>query len=76
MAKLKKTKPKKEVRMKKLTLVLMVLVLAASMVFASGAGESGDKPVKLTVWSGYPETEVLYKKAAEDFKAKHPNVEV
>ncbi len=50
--------------MKKLTLVLMVLVLAASMVFASGAGESGDKPVKLTVWSGYPETEVLYKKAA------------
>ena len=62
--------------MKKLTLVLLVLVLAASMVFASGSSEAGDKPVKLTVWSGYPETEVLYKKAAEDFKAKHPNVEV
>ncbi len=62
--------------MRKLTLVLLTLVLACSLVFAQGAGESGDKPVKLTVWSGYPETEVLYKKVAEDFKVKHPNVEV
>ena len=57
--------------MRKLTLVLLVLVLAASMVFASGAGESSDKPVKLTVWSGYPETEVLYKKAAEEIGRAH-----
>lgn len=37
--------------MRKLISVLLIAVLAISMVCASGAEESGDKPVKLTVYS-------------------------
>ncbi|MCF0261590.1 MAG: extracellular solute-binding protein [Sphaerochaetaceae bacterium] len=59
---------------KKLVIVLLVLVAAVSMVFASGSTEA--KPEKLTVWSGYPEMEPFYKYVAEQFKQTHPNVEV
>jgi multiple sugar transport system substrate-binding protein len=32
------------------------------------------KPVTLTVWTGYPELEPVYKAVADQFKVTHPNV--
>lgn len=58
--------------MKKLTVCLLVLVLALSMTFAQASSETK----KITVWSGYPEMEALYKQAAKTFETKHPGVEV
>jgi multiple sugar transport system substrate-binding protein len=39
------------------------------------ANACGTEPVTLNVWGGYPEIDAVYKKAGEDFKATHPNVD-
>ncbi|MFZ5822996.1 MAG: extracellular solute-binding protein [Bacillota bacterium] len=45
---------------------------------SSGGTEAkkSNEPVVINIWGGYPEMDVLYKKAAEDFKKEHPNVTV
>jgi len=67
--------------MKKALFVLLVLLISLPMVFAGGGGQqasgsSSSKPVSLSVWSGYPEQEALFKHAAEEYAKTHPNVTV
>ncbi|GAB1481562.1 hypothetical protein MASR2M78_03770 [Treponema sp.] len=65
--------------MKKAFLIVLTMLLACSMtLFAEGSkdAEKGDKPVTLSVWSGYPEMEVFFKHAAAEYKKIHPNVSV
>jgi multiple sugar transport system substrate-binding protein len=50
----------------------------ALIVFFAGAMAqfAADKPITLSLWSGYPEMEALFKHAAEEYKKTHPNVSV
>lgn len=67
---------------KRLIGVLALVALCGTFGFANGSSEGGSaagsstKPVELSLWSGYPEMAPFYKKAAEDYKALHPNVNV
>ena len=54
--------------MKRTFAILFIMLLAGSLAFAA------DKPIKLSVWSGYPEMEPLFKHAAEGYQKLHPNV--
>ncbi len=57
--------------MKKSCVAALVLLLVAGVsLFAA------DKPVKLSLWSGYPEMEPLFKHAAAEYKKLHPNVDI
>jgi multiple sugar transport system substrate-binding protein len=63
--------------MKKWLLVLWVLLVSLGIAFAGGQGQDGgggDKPVTLSIWGGYPEQEIFYKHAAEEYAKLHPNV--
>lgn len=65
--------------MKKAIVTMLAMLLVCSMtLFAAGSNEEAatDKPVTLSVWSGYPEMEVFFKHAAEEYKKLHPNVSV
>ncbi len=44
-------------------------------VATAAANACGTDPVTLNVWGGYPEIDPVYKKAGEDFKKTHPNVD-
>jgi len=50
--------------------VLVLLFVVGVSLFAA------DKPVKLSLWSGYPEMEPLFKHAAAEYKKLHPNVDI
>jgi multiple sugar transport system substrate-binding protein len=41
---------------------------------AAAAPAGGGKPVKLSIWGGYPEMEPWYKKVTEAYTKEHPNV--
>jgi len=68
--------------MKKFLLVLLVLFIALPMVFAGGGGQAAgsgagaDKPITLSVWSGYPEQEPFIRHAGAEYAKLHPNVKV
>ncbi|WP_052487166.1 ABC transporter substrate-binding protein [Gordoniibacillus kamchatkensis] len=49
---------------------------AAGVQPASGGGQAADKPVSLTIWTGWPELDPYFKKMAEDFKKTKPNVSI
>ncbi len=53
-------------------LSLVLLLALAGLMGLSAA----DKPVTLTLWSGYPEMEALFKHAAAEYKKLNPNVTV
>lgn len=57
--------------MKKILGMAFVLLLAANMALFAA-----DKPITLSLWSGYPEMEALFKHAAEGYKKLHPNVSI
>lgn len=59
---------------RKLSIVLLALLLVANMVFAGGAAETGGKET-LSIWCGYPEMESFYKHAAAEYQKTHLNVE-
>jgi multiple sugar transport system substrate-binding protein len=64
--------------MKKLLMAFTCLVMGM-MVFAGGErARSGgnDRPVTLSIWSGYPEQEPFFRYAAEEYTKIHPNVKV
>jgi multiple sugar transport system substrate-binding protein len=39
-------------------------------------GGAADKPVSLTIWTGWPELDPYYKKMAEEYKKSKPNVSI
>jgi multiple sugar transport system substrate-binding protein len=41
----------------------------------AAANACGTDPITLNVWGGYPEIDAVYKKAGEDYKKTHPNVD-
>jgi ABC-type sugar transport system, periplasmic component len=48
----------------------------AMLLIGVSAQYAADKQVTLSLWSGYPEMEALFKHAAEEYKKVHPNVTV
>lgn len=57
--------------MKKLSLALTALIAAVLCVATLDA-----KPVKLTLWSGYPDLQKFYESVAKDFTAKNPDITI
>ncbi|HWP67721.1 MAG TPA: extracellular solute-binding protein, partial [Rectinemataceae bacterium] len=57
--------------MKRVLAIVVLVLLAGNMALFAA-----DKPITLSLWSGYPEMEVLFKHAAEEYKKIHPNVSV
>ena len=62
--------------MKKLLLTVMVLLMA-TLAFASGAGEQPAGPVEVMIWHGFIETEeALLRAAVDEFNASAEDVVV
>ncbi len=52
-----------------------VIMVAALSILSFCVG-AADKPVKLTLWSGYPELQGFYESVVKDYTAKNPNVSI
>jgi multiple sugar transport system substrate-binding protein len=49
---------------------------AAVTGLAFGGSAQAQSPVKLSIWTGFPEIEPFYKSAAAEFTKSHPNAEI
>ncbi|MEM0173109.1 MAG: extracellular solute-binding protein [Sulfolobaceae archaeon] len=51
--------------------LFLLIILCMIIIF-----NYGQAPITLSIWSGYPEMEPLYKIVANEFIEKHPNVKI
>jgi len=65
---------------KKFSVILLAVLVSVSFAWAGGGAEqkpaAADKPVKLTLWSGYPELQAWYEARIKEFTAKNPNISI
>ena len=61
---------------KALTVVLMLAIISIAAFAGGGQAQGGDKPVTISIWTGYPEMEPSFKHAAEAYTKLHPNVKI
>jgi len=64
---------------RRLMVIMVCLVVVSPFAFAGGQTEKGvttAKPVKLTLWSGYPDLQAFYESVVKDFTAQNPSVTV
>lgn len=61
---------------KKLVFVLLALLASLAVVWGTGTKDQAAGPVKLTLWSGYPELQAWYEAVIKDFTAKNPNITI
>lgn len=54
--------------------ILFLALVASVAAFALGATDA--KPIKLTLWSGYPELQGFYESVAKEFTAKNPGITI
>jgi ABC-type sugar transport system, periplasmic component len=50
--------------------------IAAALFVVALLGQAQAKPVKLTLWSGYPDLQGFYESVAKDFTAQNPEITV
>ncbi|MEX2461431.1 MAG: extracellular solute-binding protein [Paenibacillaceae bacterium] len=58
-----------------LSLILILSIVISGCSDATPKKQDG-KPVELSIWGGYPELDVFYKKMADEYKIAHPNVTI
>ena len=60
--------------MKKISLIMLVLVLACGVVFAGGAKETKSATKTITFWhlDTTDEQQAAWRQIADNFEAKHP----
>ena len=63
--------------MKKLTVLLMMCVVAGSALFAMGGKEDDNTPITLVMWTHEdPNRQKLEEGYAAEYMAQHPNVTI
>jgi raffinose/stachyose/melibiose transport system substrate-binding protein len=79
---LKKEKPKRRRKVKKLILLCLYLSAATALIFAGGSGESqesdSNEPITLTLWDIMvnPEEERAIKPAVDQWNAENPDIQI
>jgi multiple sugar transport system substrate-binding protein len=61
---------------KKFMLLLLLLILVNSLVFATGTSEKPDQKQTVQVWLGWPGLLEVFNRAKADFEAENPNIEL
>ena len=60
----------------KVLIIMLVLLLAVSSVFAQGASEKSTGKKKITVWLGWPSLMNVFDEIKADYEAEHPDIEL
>lgn len=71
-------------KIKRISVVATILLLVLSLALAgcstkkesANTGKVTDKPVEVSLWSGYPELDPWLNKMATEYKTAHPNITI